>query len=168
MFDVGNAIIYGSTGVCLIEDIRTEDFLGKREPYYILKPFFSKGSTIFCPVSNSKVTMRHVSERDELDRSIRATDTDVPWIAGDQQRREFFSAVLKRCEVREMGNVISLLCRKKAEKEAVGKRLHVSDEKALADIQELLFGEIAYVFGIDIENAAALFYKLAKGTTTDM
>lgn len=159
MFNVGNAIIYDSTGVCLIEDIRVEDFLGKREPYYILKPVFSKGSTIFCPVSNSKVTMRRVSSRDELTPALHSADTDIPWIAGDQQRRDFFSAVLKRCEVCEMGGVIRLLCRKKAEKEALGKRLHVADEKALSDVQKLLFGEIAYVFGIDIDDAATLFFS---------
>lgn len=103
--------------------------------------------------------MRRVSSKDELMPAICSAGTDIPWIAGDQQRRDFFSAGLKRCEVCEMDGVIRLLCRKNAEKEAVGKRLHVADEKALSDVQKLLFGEIAYVFGIEIDDTATFFFS---------
>ena len=40
MFEIGQYIIYGSTGVCEIEDIRDERISGEKKSYYILKPVY--------------------------------------------------------------------------------------------------------------------------------
>lgn len=158
MFNVGDAVIYGNTGVCIIDDIRLEDFLGKKEMYYILKPVYSKGSTIFCPVDNVKVTMRSASTRDELTMAL--TDKNEPddkWIDNDHERRDYFMSVLKKCDLREMAGIVRTLCRKKKEKADSGKKFHASDEKILADAEKILFGEFSYVLGVDYDEAAQMF-----------
>lgn len=158
MFNVGEAVIYGNTGVCMIEDIRLEDFLGKKERYYILKPIYTKGSTIFCPVENVKVTMRKTSTRDELDKALSCSDEpSVSWIENDQQRREHLSGILKKCDLGEIAATVRLLYTKKKEKTDCGKKLHAADEKALADAEKILFGEISYVLELDIDEAKELF-----------
>ncbi len=161
MFNVGEAVIYGNTGVCIIEDIRLEDFLGKKERYYILKPVYSKSSTIFCPVDNIKVTMRKTVSKDEINRYLSPSSLpETEWIENDHMRREHFSAVLRKCDVGELAAEIYSLHRKRNEKTASGKRLHAADEKALADAEKILFGEFSYVLGITYEEAAELFTSI--------
>ena len=158
MFNVGDAVIYGNTGVCIIDDIRLEDFVGKKERYYILKPVFSKGSTIFCPVDNVRTAMRSIASRDELTSALaNASEPIDNWIENDQQRREYFSSVLKRCDLREMTSVVHTLCKKKKEKTEAGKKFHAADEKALAEAEKILFGELSYVLDIDYDEAAKMF-----------
>lgn len=62
MFEIGEYIIYGSTGVCEIVDITTMNIEGipKDKEYYILHPFGKKGSKIYTPVDNEKTTMRKI------------------------------------------------------------------------------------------------------------
>ena len=96
MFKIGDAVVYGSSGVCMIDDIRNEYFLGEQALYYILTPVYSKGSTIFCPVNNDKLPIRAVRSKDELLSSLSSDTADTDeWIVNDQKRHEHFSAVLR-------------------------------------------------------------------------
>ncbi|MBE6708020.1 MAG: hypothetical protein E7578_02105 [Ruminococcaceae bacterium] len=163
MFNVGDNVIYGNTGICIIEDIRLEDFLGKKETYYILRPLQSKGSMIFCPVNNVKVTMRKVITKEELDRILTFHNCPtVSWIENDHERRDCFSAILKRCDTAELSATLRLLYKRKDELSDTNKKLHASDEKALADCERILFGEISHILSISIEEAADMFKSKIK------
>lgn len=52
MFQVGALIVYGSTGVCRVEDVRKMDPNGENRErlYYILRPLFQD-----CTISISEV-----------------------------------------------------------------------------------------------------------------
>ena len=54
MFEPGDYVVYGMKGVCQVEEITELDMKGTAEGrlYYVLLPFFQKGSTIFTPVYN--------------------------------------------------------------------------------------------------------------------
>ena len=51
MFEKGDYIVYGTTGVCQIEDITTMDPLqtGSGRLFYVLVPSSQKGGKIFTP-----------------------------------------------------------------------------------------------------------------------
>lgn len=158
MFNVNDTVVYGNTGVCHIEDIRLEDFLGKKEMYYILKPIYSKGSMIFCPVENAKTKMRKTITKKELDDILSKPVTKaVSWIENDNERRSHFSDILKRCDVSELYISVISLSKKENEKLAIGKKLHATDEKFLSDFEKILYGEIAFVLDIPLSDAIDLF-----------
>ena len=58
---IGKQILYGTSGVCRIEDIREESFTGVTRSYYILCPLGDAGkSKIFVPTDNEAlVAMMH-------------------------------------------------------------------------------------------------------------
>ena len=58
MFEKGEYIIYGSNGVCEVQDYMNAAGETDNRTYYVLAPMRSKGSTIFSPVDNQKVLMR--------------------------------------------------------------------------------------------------------------
>lgn len=62
MFEVGDFIIYGSNGVCRVENVGSMDMKGvpSDKMYYTLVPVYSSKTKVFTPVDNAKVIMRPV------------------------------------------------------------------------------------------------------------
>ena len=53
MHKIGDTVIYGTSGVCVIEDLREEQFAGTPRTYYILRPLAETGKTrIYVPADN--------------------------------------------------------------------------------------------------------------------
>lgn len=72
MYQVGELIVYGGTGVCRVEAVETPQQRGPEagRQYYLLKPLYQDG-TIRIPV-DSKVFMRPVISRQETEALIDA------------------------------------------------------------------------------------------------
>ena len=70
MFEVGQKIIYGGTGVCVVEKIAPLDFgeSGKTELYYVLRPLYQDG-VIYAPVQ-ATVYMRPILTAQEVNGLI--------------------------------------------------------------------------------------------------
>ena len=81
MFEVGEHVICGSKGVCIVEKVTTLDIPGveKERLYYILKPIYMAASTVYVPVDATKPEMRKVLSRDEADELINNIP-DIPTI----------------------------------------------------------------------------------------
>lgn len=72
MYQVGELIVYGGTGVCRVEAVETPQQRGPEagRQYYLLKPLYQDG-TIRIPV-DSKVFMRPVISRQEAEALLDA------------------------------------------------------------------------------------------------
>ena len=69
MFSVGQNVLYGTNGVCVINDI-TEKKVGKISmEYYVLKPLGANSSTLFVPTKNEQLVkrIRGVLTKDKID-----------------------------------------------------------------------------------------------------
>ena len=66
MFQPGELLVYGSTGVCQVLSIdQRQDYVNgvkQSRLYYQLKPLY-QGGVIYTPVDNDKVVMRPVISR---------------------------------------------------------------------------------------------------------
>ena len=58
MFEINDKVLYGTDGVCVVEDIAQRTFGGVTETYYILKPYSGSLSSIMIPVSNEHLVSR--------------------------------------------------------------------------------------------------------------
>ena len=70
MFEKGDLVIYGTKGVCSIEDIRVPDIEGIDRLYYFLQPVYDKRDMVFTPVDSEKVHMRKILSNDEAEQFI--------------------------------------------------------------------------------------------------
>ena len=81
MYQTGDLLIYGSTGVCRVLSIdRRQDYVDgikQDKLYYRLKPLH-QGGVIYTPVDNSKVVMRPVISREEAEALIDTIPTLQP------------------------------------------------------------------------------------------
>ena len=62
MFEKGQYIIYGRSGICKVEDITHLSIAGadKKKLYYVLAPLSSKGSKVYFPVEKKKAHAREL------------------------------------------------------------------------------------------------------------
>ena len=90
MFEKGGYIVYGTTGVCLVEEITGMKMKGAsgEKLYYVLRPCFQKGNTIFTPVDNSKIAMRAVMNKAEAESLVERIPENEELTETDDKERE--------------------------------------------------------------------------------
>ena len=71
MFQIGDLVVYGTTGVCRVEEITRPNLTGadRNRQYYLLKPLQQDG-VIYTPVDNQKVPIRPVISAQEAEALI--------------------------------------------------------------------------------------------------
>lgn len=150
MFETGQYIIYGSTGVCKIEDIRNERISGEQRSYYILRPVYINGSKIYAPFGMSEVRMHKLITRDEAMSLINAMpDEETIWIDDDNARKEKYTEIVKSGDRAALSRMLKTLYNKQKEKLACGKKFHSADERIMKDAEKILFEELALVLEIE-------------------
>ena len=72
MFEKGEYVVYGNTGICQVMDVTTMDMAGfpKDRLYYVLRPDGKQEGRIFTPVSNGKLVLRRVMTQEEAENLI--------------------------------------------------------------------------------------------------
>ncbi len=154
MFEKGEYVVYGTTGVCEVTDITTLNMKGvtKNRLYYVLNPCHQKESKIFTPVDSDKTIIRAILTKDEASSLIE----DIPEIeefvtSDDKQREEKYKATIRSCESRDLVKVIKTLYMRKQERLAQGKKTTALDEKYLKLAEENLYSELSIALDVSKE-----------------
>ena len=151
MFAVGNYVIYGTSGVCKIEDITTMNLGGgaKDRLFYVLNPSSQKGGKIFTPVDSKKTLMRPILNQEEANSLIdNIQSIEELWIPNEKQREERYKECMRTCDCREWIKVIKALYLRKEERSALGKKITSTDEKYLRMAEDYLYSELEIPLGI--------------------
>jgi CarD family transcriptional regulator len=154
MYEIGDLIIHGNTGVCRVADISHYDTRGtdSDQLYYVLDSLYQK-YTIYVPVDSDKVFMRPVISKDEADRLIdmiptisvkahKSVKTAVNEL--EEHYRTFFKA--HDCE--DLITLTKSIYAKKLEAETQKRKFGAVDERFMKQAEELLFGELAAALDI--------------------
>jgi len=155
MFQVNDVIIYGAQGVCKITDIEEKIVSGQKKSYFVLKPVGDQGSTIFAPTDNEIVLkkMRRLLTKDEIHKLIDSMRWEnALWVANETERKELYKSILAKGDHTELIKMIKAIYAHKAEREAEGKRLHMSDERFFKDAEQILYNEFQYVLELGGKN----------------
>ncbi len=147
-YTVGDAVVYGGSGVCEIDDIRDISFYHERpKKYYVLKPMFVKqSSTVYVPFDNEKLTakIQPVISKDEAIRLIDGMgEGDSVWIDDRNQRKDHFNDLLSNGTRKQIIDLISMITRHRDSLAEEGKVLNMQDEKILAEAERRMNAEFA-------------------------
>lgn len=152
MYQIGDYIVYGSNGVCVVDDIGSMDVPGipKDRVYYTLRPCYLKGSTIFTPADNQKVIMRPILTREEALALVdEIGDIECLWVADEKKREQLYKEAVGTCECRELVKIIKTIYQRQQERLAEGKKITFRDEKYFSMAEDNLYGELALSLGMD-------------------
>lgn len=147
MFQVGDKILYGSNGACVIEELSQMRFGRTRELYYILRPLYQKAAVIYVPAKNDVLLqqMRIMPSLDEVNQMIAAVPSSEPlWIDDAQERKMSFDQIMRSSDCFARLRLIKTLQEHKKNRLSEGKNLHVSDENFLREAKKLICDEFAF------------------------
>lgn len=166
MFEVGDYIIYGNSGVCKVTDVGPIDIGGEKSGrlYYTMIPCFSQDGKIFTPVDNDKILMRSVIDKENAIKLIDdIKNIEDLWIADEKKREYDYKEAIKTCEPREMIKIIKTIYKRKQSRIAAGKKITASDEKYFKLAENSLYGELAITFEMTKDEAKEFVVKRVEG-----
>ena len=152
MLKINDVVVYGSQGVCEIVDIEEKRIDGARKSYFVLKPKADNGATFYVPTWNEKAwsKMRKVMTKKDVNALIDSMPNKTPiWISNEVERKEAYKKILASGDQAAIISMVQALFIHKKEREAEGKRLHMSDEHFMKDAEQILYNEWQYVLNVD-------------------
>lgn len=163
MFSINDYVIYGTTGICKIVDIRKKCFgMDTEKTYYILQPVYSNNSTIYVPIDNDSVTkkMQPILTTEEIYDLIKTMpDEKTFWIADDNLRKEKYIEILKTGDRKELIKLIKTLYAHKKERLESGRKFYAADENIMNSAEKILYEEFALVLSIKPEEVVPFITK---------
>lgn len=158
VFEIGEQVVCGNKGVCTVENISTLDIGGvdKQRKYYILKPRYQAGSTVYVPVDAAEGSMRRVLSREEADRLIDAIP-QLPLIdiANDKLSEQTYKEHMKENCCEEWVRVIKTIYQRREKRLQAGRKVTAVDARYIHLAQENLYGELAVALNLDREDVEA-------------
>lgn len=154
MFEKGEYIVYGRSGVCRIEDITHLNISGadRKKLYYVLVPLNSRGSRIYFPVDKKDANARRlITEREAQTLLEEIRDIPQIWVSNEKLREESYKQALHSCDYRQWVAIIKTLYLRKQERLSQGKKVSAMDERYLKLAEDSLYGELAFVMGREKE-----------------
>ena len=150
MYQAGEFIVYGTSGVCKVEAVGKSPFEGEEDKlYYTLTPVAGP-EPISLPV-DSPVYTRPVITRAQAERLIAA----IPSIEEDhftshslRMSTEHYQTVLKSHDCRELVQLIKAVY---AKSRRSGRRVSQIDQRYRKRAEELLHGELAVALGVPMD-----------------
>ena len=152
MYQKGDLILYGGTGVCRVTDIIAKK-IGRTDEerlYYVLEPLYQAG-TITTPVDNDKVFTRPVITREE---AIELIDR-IPTIQAEayhsqnlQQLENHYKTAMGEHDCLSLLRLTMSTYRKKQEREQKKLKFGAVDRRYMERAENLLYGELAVALGI--------------------
>ena len=162
MFQINDVVVYGAQGVCKIVGTQEQKIDGANKIYFVLKPADDRGATFYVLTWNEKALdkMRKVMTKQDVDALIDSMPSKKPaWIENENKRKETYKRILSGGNQAEIISMIQAIYLHKKEREADGKRLHISDEHFMKDAEQLLYNEWQYVLNVDKAGLMAYIFK---------
>lgn len=152
MFEVNDYVVYGTIGVCQVEEICDSPMGGadSSRKYYMLKPVYNVGNKVYTPVDSLKVSIRKIlteQEAWELIHNIREISTI--WVGDEKMRENLYKAAIKSNDCHEWIKIIKTLYMRKEQRIAEGKQITATDSRYMQEAEKLLYGELALSLNID-------------------
>lgn len=148
MYQIGEKVVYGSEGACIIEAIEERDYGQEYKEYYKLVPLYRQQSTIYVPVQNEqKGRLRSLMNKSSLEKIVEQTlIAPTEWINDNKRRQQQTMETIKSGDVENILVLIKTIMTHQQE-----KMLNSRDKEMLQKAQKLVFSEMAAVYELEYE-----------------
>ncbi len=152
MYQVGDLIIYGSTGVCTVTEIRTVEsrWSDDEQLYYVLAPLY-QDCVILAPVDNLKPGTRPTISPSEANRLIDSIPSITPQVFHSDRTQDVIKYYKSYIDTHDCAELLELTVSLRAKKSSAGgskTKFGTVDQRFMTQAEELLFGELAVVLGV--------------------
>lgn len=146
MFAIGDYVINGNNGICLIQDITTLDISGvdKNRKYYSLKPVFASGSTVYLPIDTADTTLRKAVSKEEA-LTVIASIPDIPTIplSDEKALERTYKEYIRQNHCEDWIKLIKTIYLRKEKRISKGYKVTALDIKYFKQAEDFLYGEFS-------------------------
>ena len=156
MYQIGDKVIYGVHGVCLVADQEERLIDRKRQVYLVLEPVGQGGSRYLVPTHNAvaMAKIRPMLSKEELEELLNSREVHTDsWIREENQRKQYYRDLISSGNREKLMQMVCTLYRHKESQSAAGRKCHLCDENFLRDAEKLLISEIAMVLELEQDQA---------------
>ncbi len=157
MYQEGDLVVYGATGVCRIEGFGNPDPRDRSgRQYYVLKPLYQDGY-VYTPVEGGG-SMRPVMTAEAARELIALIPSIQPEVFRErtlQLLAQKYQSLLQTGDCRDLLKLTMSVREKRQQAERQNRRLGMVDEKYGRQAERLLFGELAVALDIPIKAVPA-------------
>lgn len=170
MFQPGELLVYGSTGVCRVEGVTCLNQTGpdRNRQYYVLKPLLQDG-VIYTPVDNRKIPIRPVITAEEAEALIDLIPTiqaDVCRAPTLQALAQHYQSAVRSHDCKDLIELMMSIYTKQQQAEAQNRRLGMVDERYMKQAERLLYGEFSAALGIPFDEVQPYIARRAAQAQT--
>ena len=149
MFQVGDAVSYGTSGVCTIAEKKKVYLAGQPCECYILKPVYDRTMKI-CVPCNSQVLLERMRTLPSKEEILELLQEPAPEHNSDPEvRKERYRQTLQSGDRHALLRMIRDIYTERRHRHAMGKQLSSYEDSALREAQHILHSEVAYTMGIE-------------------
>lgn len=166
MYQIGDKVVYGIHGVCVVADQEERVIDRKHVTYLALEPIGQVGSRYLVPTHNAAAMakVKHMLTREELETLIESETVHADgWIRDENQRKQTYRELISSGDRAKLMQMVHTLYCHKASQAAAGRKCHLCDENFLRDAEKLLMGEIGIVMEMEPEQAKQYIRSRLKG-----
>ena len=164
MYNKGDNVIYGSKGVCVIEDITTVPFENapKDKMYYVLF-VISNESKIYVPVDIADSRMRKVLDKTDAKELIKKIPSIEPIeIRNEKQLEDVYKNAMHTNDSVEWIRLIKCIHSRRQQRLSQGKQMTSLDKKYMDIAEDALYLELGTALGIEKGAVLDLILKEAE------
>lgn len=151
MYSIGDYVVYGSKGICSINEITTlnmNDVDGSKL-YYIMTPVNTENGKLYTPVDCDPKRLRNLMTRDEAETLIdNVPKIDEITTINDKLLESKYRELLKDATPEECIKIIKTIYTRKDKRIKQGKKLTEVDGRFLKRAEDLLYSELSMVLSI--------------------
>lgn len=166
MFQKGDYVIYGYNGVCHVQDITTLDIPGvdKNRKYYLLKPVYKPGSTVYTPVDTAESSLRPAMSKEEADNLIK-TIPDIPVIPLNDEKtlEQTYKKYMRSNSSKAWVQLIKTLYLRREHRIMSGHKATALDNRYFDLAESSLYGELSVALGISKEELKSYIANCIEG-----
>jgi CarD family transcriptional regulator len=155
LYEVGDMVYCGGSGVCRVKDIAKRKFPGEEESrlYYTMEPLYQE-YTVHTPVNGSKVFMRDIITREEavmLIDKIPSMQVEPYNNKTVSQLTAHYEASLQKHDCADLIELIESIYAKRQIAKDQRRKLGDVDRRFMEQAEELLFSELSVALEIPID-----------------
>lgn len=156
MYQIGEKVVYGIHGVCIVVDREERTVDRKRVTYLALEPVGQDGSRYLVPTHNPAAMgkIRRMLSKEELESLLDSDHIHADcWILDENQRKQTYRDLIVSGDRARLLQMVYTLYRHRKAQTAAGRKCHLCDENFLRDAEKLLVGEFAQVLNMEQDQA---------------
>ena len=162
MFQKGDHVICGASGICSVESITVMRMPGSKEncEYYLLKPVFSPQSTVYIPVNCPEGRLRKALTKDEALKLIDEIPSLPEITIPDEKKLEYiYKDYLLSNNISRLVMLVKTIYRRREKRIKKGNKSTALDNRYFKQAEDFLNGELAVALSIPKDEVNDYIFK---------